>query len=128
MNTENSKTAESNRFRYSFTNKLNLKNSNTNISLANISIYYTWKNIKSDYKNNEFKIHAPTWNETFDLPDGSYLINYIQDHFEYIIKKHKTITDENSSIKICVNRIKNRIVFKIKTGYKLELLTDIQKK
>ena len=128
MNTENSKTAESNRFRYNFTNKLNLKNSNTNISLANISIYYTWKNIKSDYKNNEFKIHAPTWNETFDLPDGSYLINYIQDHFEYIIKKHKTITDENSSIKICVNRIKNRIVFRIKTGYKLELLTDIQKK
>ena len=128
MNTENNKTAESNRFRYNFTNKLNLKNSNTNISLANISIYYTWKNIKSDYKNNEFKIHAPTWNETFDLPDGSYLINYIQDHFEYIIKKHKTITDENSSIKICVNRIKNRIVFRIKTGYKLELLTDIQKK
>ena len=128
MNTENSKTAESNRFRYNFTNKLNLKNSNTNISLANISIYYTWKNIKSDYKNNEFKIHTPTWNETFDLPDGSYLINYIQDHFEYIIKKHKTITDENSSIKICVNRIKNRIVFRIKTGYKLELLTDIQKK
>ena len=82
------------------------------------------ENIRSDYKNNKFKIHAPTWNEAFDLPDGSYLVSYIQDYFEFIIKRHETITDENSSIKIYVNKIKNRIVFKIKTGYKSGLLVE----
>ena len=61
--------------------------------LANLSIYYTWKNIKSEYNNNKFKISAPTWNETFDLPDGSYSISDIQDYFEFIIKKHETLTD-----------------------------------
>ena len=60
--------------------------------LANLSIYYTWKNIKSDYKTNKFKISAPAWNYTFDLPDGSYLISDIQDHSEFIIKKHETLT------------------------------------
>ena len=79
MNTENSKTNESNRFKYNFTNKLNLKNLSTNIALANLSIYYSWKNIMSDYKNNKFKIHASIWNEPFDLSDGSYLISDIQD-------------------------------------------------
>ena len=124
MNTENSKTGESNRFKYNFTNKLNLKNLSTNIALANLSIYYSWKSIMSDYKNNKFKMHAPIWNETFDLPDGSYLISDIQDYFEFIIKKYETITDENSPIKIYINKLKNRIVSKIKTGYKLELLTE----
>ena len=94
----------------------------TNMVLANLSIYYTWKNIKSEYKNNKFKISAPTWNDTFDLPDGSYSISDIQDYFEFIIKKHETLT-ENPPVQIYPNKIKNRIVFKIKTGYKLELLT-----
>ena len=124
MNTLNSKKSESNKFIYQFTDKLNLKNPNKNMALANLSIYYTWKNTKSDYKNNKFKINAPTWNETFDLPDGSYSISDIQDYFEYIIKKHQTITDENSPIKIYINKIKNRIIFKMKTGYKLELLLE----
>ena len=92
------------------------------MALANLSIYYTWKNIKSEYNNNKFKISAPTWNETFDLPDGSYSIDDIQDYFEFIIKKHETLT-ENPPVQIYPNKIKNRIVFKIKTGYKLELLT-----
>ena len=92
------------------------------MALVNLSIYYTWKNIKTEYNNNKFKISAPTWNETFDLPDGSYSIDDIQDYFEFIIKKHETLT-ENPSIQIYANKIKNRIVFKIKTGYKLELLT-----
>ena len=109
MNTENSKTNESNRFMYNFTNKLNLKGPNTNIALFNLNIYYTWKNIRYDHKNNKLKIHAPTWNEAFDLPDESYLINDIQDYFEYIIKKHETITDENSPIKIYVFNKKMRI-------------------
>ena len=92
------------------------------MALANLSIYYTWKNIKSEYNNNKFKISAPTWNDTFDLPDGSYSIAEIQDYFEFMIKKHKTLT-ENLPVQIYPNKIKNRIVFKIKTGYKLELLT-----
>ena len=92
------------------------------MALANLSIYYTWKNIKSKYNNNKFTISAPPWNDTFDLPDGSYSIADIQDYFEFIIKKHVTLT-ENPPIKIYPNKIKNRIVFKIKTGYKLELLT-----
>ena len=65
MNTLNSRTNESNRFIYQFTDKLNLKNPNKNIALANVSIYYTWKNIKSKY-NNKFKISAPTWNYEFN--------------------------------------------------------------
>ena len=81
-----------------------------------------WKNIKSKYNNHKFKISAPTWNDTFDLPDGSYSISDIQDYFEFIIKKHVTLT-ENPAVQICPNKIKNRIVFKIKTDYKLELLT-----
>ena len=92
------------------------------LALANLSIYYTWKNIKSEYNNNKFKISAPAWNDTFDLPDGSCSITDIQDYFEFIIKKYETLT-ENLPIQIYPNKVKNRIVFKIKTGYKLELLT-----
>ena len=123
MNTRNSKTNESNKFIYQFTDKLNLKTpNNKNIGLVNLSIYFTWKNIKSEYNNNKFKISAPTWNDTFDLPDGSYSIDNIQDYFEFIIKKHETLT-ENPPVQIYLNKTKNRIVFKIKTGSKLELLT-----
>ena len=92
------------------------------MALAHLSIYYTWKNIKTEYNNNKFKISAPTWNETFDLPDVSYSIDNIQYYFEFIIKKHEMLS-ENPSIQIYPNKIKNRIVFKIKNGYKLELLT-----
>ena len=118
MNSENSKTSKPHKFRLDLTDKLNLKN----MALTNLSIYYTWKNIKSEYNNNKFNISAPTWNNTFDLPDGSYSIFDIQDYFEFIIKRHKTLT-ENPPVEIYVNKIKNKIVFKIKTGYKLELLT-----
>ena len=93
------------------------------MALANLSIYYTWKNVKSIYNNNKFKISAPTRNETFDLPDVSYNIPEIQDYFEYIIKKHETIA-ETAPILIYTNNVTNRIVFKIKTGYKLELLSE----
>ena len=123
INTKNSKTNEPHRFRLSLADKLNLKDPSKNIALANLSIYYTWKNIKSAYNNNKFKISAPTWNDTFDLPDGSYSIADIQDYFEFIIKKHETLT-ENPPVQIYPNKIKNRIVFKIKTGYKLELLSS----
>ena len=115
MNTENSKTNEPHRFRLSLANKLDLKNPNKNIALSNLSIYYVWKNIKSTYNNNRFKISAPTWNDTFDLPDGSYSISDIQDYFEFITKKHETLT-ENPLLQIYANKIKNRIVFDIKVG------------
>ena len=92
------------------------------MALANLSICYTWKNIKSEYSNNKFKISAPTWNDEFDLPDGSYSLSDIKNYFEYIIKKHETIVD-SPPVKIYVNKIKSRIVFKIKTGYELELLS-----
>ena len=77
MNTFNSKTNQSNRFIYQFTDKLNLNDPNKNIALANLSIHYTWRNIKSEYNNNKFKIHAPTWNDEFDLPNGSYSVSDI---------------------------------------------------
>ena len=72
-----------------------------------------WKNIKSSYNNNKFKISVPTWNEKFELPDGSCSISDIQDHFEYILKKHSESVD-SPSIRIYVNRIKNRIRLKLK--------------
>ena len=122
MNTENSKTSEPHKCKLDLTDKLNLKNPNKNVALTNLSIYYTWKNIKSKYSNNKFKTSAPTQNDTFDLPDGSYSIADIQDYFEFFIKKYETLT-ENPPVQIYPNKIKNRIVFKIKTGYKLELLT-----
>ena len=115
MNTENSKTNEPHRFRLSLTDKLNLKNPNKNIALGNLSIFYTWKNNKLPYNNKKFKIFALTWNDVFDFPDGSYFIADIQDYFEFIIKKHETLT-ENPPVQIYPNKIKNRIVFKIKTG------------
>ena len=79
MNTENSKINEPHKFRLSLLDKRNLKNPNKNIVLGNLSIYYTQKNIKSAYNNNNFRISAPTWNDTFELPDGSYSIEDIQD-------------------------------------------------
>ena len=123
MNTENSKTNESNKFIYQFTDKLNLKTpNNKNIGLVNLSIYYTWKNIKSAYSYNKFKIYAPTWNDGFELPDGYYSISDIQDYFEFIIKKLETLA-ENPPMQIYQNKVKNRIVFKVRTDYKLELLS-----
>ena len=124
MNTENSMTNESNTFIYQFTDKRNLKTRNNKIiGLVNLSIYYIWKNIKSEYNNNKFKISAPTWNDEFDLPDDSYSIFDIQDYFEFIIKKHETLA-ENPPIQIYPSKTKRRIVFKVKTGYKLELLSS----
>ena len=119
MNTENSKTSEPHRFKLDLTKKINLKNPNKNMALANLSIYCTWKNIKSTCNNNKFKISAPTW---MMVPDGSYSIAYIQDYFEFIIKNYETLT-ENPPVQIYPNKIKNIIVFKIKSGYKLDLLT-----
>ena len=106
-----------------FTDKLNLKRGEDKIALSNLSIHYTWKNIKNSYNNNKFKISAPTWNDKFELPDGSYSVPYIQDHFEYILKKHGENID-NPSVKIYVKKIESRITLRIKNRYSLELLTS----
>ena len=123
INTENSKTNEPHRFRLYFNNKLDLRR-NKRISFANLSIYYTWENIKSKYNNDKFKISSPTWSETFDLPDGSYEISDIQDYFLNVINKHEKVElNENSPVLIYPKEVRNRLNFKIKTGYRLELST-----
>ena len=103
------------------TDKLDLRRGQKTVALSNFSIY-TWKNVKSSYNNNKFKISDATWSEEFELPDGSYTVSDIQDYFEYILKKYGESVD-NPSIRIYVNKIENRITFKIKNGYYLELLT-----
>ena len=112
MNSENSKTSDPH----------NLKRLDKYVALSSFSIYYTWKNMKKSYKNNRFKISAPTWNEEFELPDGSYSVSDIQDYFEYILKKHGKKSD-NLPISIYENMTVHRITFKIKTEYYLKLLT-----
>ena len=111
MNSENSKTFDTHRLLLNLTEKIDLRRKYRSIALSNLSIYYTWKNIKKSYQ--------------FELPDGSYSISDIQDYFEYILKTHgeKTV---NPSIRLYINKIENRIKFKIKTGYFLELLTPKQ--
>ena len=84
MNSENSKTCKYNVLLLKLTGKLDPRRGQKTVALSNLSIYYTWKNIKSLYKNNKFKISAPTWNEKFELPDGSYTVSDIPDYFEYI--------------------------------------------
>ena len=104
--------------------KSDLKRGQKSVTLSNLNIHDTWKNKKSSYKNNKFKLSAPTWSDEFELPDGSYSISDIQDYFEYILKKHSDNVD-NPSVRTYVNKIENRITFKIKTGYYLELLTPV---
>ena len=93
MNSENSKTSDSPRLSLNLTDKINLKRSDEYVALLKLNIYYTWENIKKPCKKNKFIISTPTWNEEFELPDGSYSVSDIKDYFVYIIKKHETITD-----------------------------------
>ena len=88
MNSEKCKTPKPHVLVLKFTNKLDWRISKKVITLSNLSIYYTWKNIKSSYNNNKFKISAPIWNDEFELPHERYSISDIQDNFEYILKKH----------------------------------------
>ena len=122
MNSENSRTSEYHVLVLKLTNKLDLRRGQKSIPLSNLSIHYTWKNVKSSYNNNKLKISAPIWSEEFKLPNGSFSISDMKDYFEYILKKRSENVD-NPSIKIYVNKIENRITFKIKSGYYLELLT-----
>ena len=78
MNSKNIKVSDPHRLLFNLTGKIGLKRSDKYFALSNLSIYYTWQNIKKSYKNNKFKILALTWNEEFELPDRSYSISNIQ--------------------------------------------------
>ena len=106
MNSENSKISKPHVLIFKLSNELDLRMDEKVIALWNLNMYYTWKNIKSSYDNNIFKISAPTWNDKFELPDGSYSVSGIQDYFEYILKKHGQDIDK-PSIQIYVNKIEN---------------------
>ena len=125
MNSENSKTSRAHVLILKVTDELNLRTGEKIIALSNLSIYYIWKNIRSSYNNSKFKISALTWNDKFELPNGLYSVSDMQDYFEYIFKKHGENTDK-PSVQIYVNKIENRVTFKIKTGYSLEPLTQKQ--
>ena len=115
INSENSKTSKLHVLKLKFTSKLNLRLGKKVIGLSNLSI-------KSSYNNNKFKISTTRWNDEFELPDGSYSVSDIQDYFEYILKKHGENTDK-PSVQIYVNKIENRVTYKIKNWYSLDLLT-----
>ena len=121
MNSEKSKASDPHRLLLNLSDKINFKRNDKYVALLNLSIYYTWKNVKKSYKNNKFEISASTQNKQFQLPDGSYSASDIQDYFKYILKEHDTVTDK-FLIMTYVNKIEKRITFKIKTGYYLELL------
>ena len=122
INSENSKTSKPHVLKLKLTNKLDSRLGKKVIASSNVNIYYTWRNIKSSYNNNKFKISAPTWSDKFELPDGPYSISEIQDYFEYILKKHGESVDK-PSVQIYMNKIENRVTSEIKNGYSLELLT-----
>ena len=122
MNSENSKISEPHVLILKLTDKLDLRRGEKIIVWAKLGIFYTWKNIKSSYSNNKFKISAPTWNDKFELPDSSYSVSNIQDYFEYVLKNHGENIGKRSA-KTYVNKIENRITFKTKNWYSLELLT-----
>ena len=123
MNSENSRTSKYHVLLLKLVDKLDLRSGQKSVALSNLSIYYTWKNIKSPSKNNKFKISAPTWSDEFELPGGSYSISDIQDYLEYILKNHSESVDD-PPIEIFVSRNEKRIIFKIKNGYYFELLTS----
>ena len=123
MNSENSKTSKPHVLTLKLTSELDLRIGEKVIALSNLSIYYTWRNIKNSYNNNKFKISAPTWNDKFELPDGSYSVSDIQDYFKYILKEHRENTNK-PSVQIYVKKTENRVTFKIKDGNTLQLLTS----
>ena len=122
MNSENSKTSKLDVSVLKLTNKLDLRIGEKIITLSSISVYYTCKSIKSSYNNKKFKISAPTWNDKFELSDGLYSVSDIQDYIEYILKRQ--VFMDKLSVQIHVNKIENRVTFKIKNGYSLQLLTS----
>ena len=105
MNSENSKIPDPHRLLLNLSGEINLTRSNKYVALSNLSIFYTWKNIKKLYKNIKYKVSAPTGNDKFELFGGSYSVSDIQDYFGYVLKDHGQKTD-NPSIKLNVKKKK----------------------
>ena len=120
-NYRKSKKSDPHRLLLNISDKINLKRNDKYVALSNLSIYYIWKNIKNSYKNNKFKISAPTWNEEFELSNALYFVSHIQDYFEYILETHGEKTDD--ILIIYKNKTENRIKFRIRTGYYFKLFT-----
>ena len=116
--TKNNKTNEPHKVGLNLSQRSDLTSSNKHVALQNFSIYYVWKNIRKQFKNNKLKIIAPRWNDEFELPDGSYSVSNIQDYIEYINKKCESLS-AIPPYNFYINRINSRLVFKIKNGYKL---------
>ena len=91
MNSENSKTSDPHRLLLNLADKINLKRSDKYVAVSSFSNFYTWKNIKMSCKNNKFIISAPTWNEEFELSDGSYSVSDIQDYLKYILNMRQLL-------------------------------------
>ena len=89
MNAENRKANEPHKCFLNFPQRIDLKSSKKHVALQNLSIYYTQKNIRKQYKINKLKIITPTWNDEFELPDGSYSVLEIQNYIGNIIKNMK---------------------------------------
>ena len=120
IHSENSRTSEYNVLVLKLADKLGLRRGQKSVALSNLSIYYTWKTIKSSYNNNKFKISAPTWSDEFELPDGSYSISDIQDYFEYILKKHSESVDNTSiinSLLIIISKILEYYIHLFQTNH-----------
>ena len=88
INSKNSKSSKPHVLILNLTDKIDLRRGEKNIAFSSLSIYYTWKNIKKSYNKNKFKISPPTWNDEFELLDGSYSVSDIQGYFEYNLKNH----------------------------------------
>ena len=116
MNSRNSKTSDPHRLLLNLADEINLKRSDKFVALSNRNIYYTWKNVKKSYKNNKFKISAPTWNEEYELPDESYSVSGIQDYFEFIIKKMEK--------KLNFQWV-NKLLYHLRTMYTKQVANDI---
>ena len=107
MNIEDSKRNERHKFVLNLSQRLGFRSSNKHVAVQNLSIYYTWKNVRKHYKNNKCKIISPTWNNEFEFRHCSYSVSDIQDYVEYIIKKHEALT-ASAPIHVYINRINNR--------------------
>ena len=114
MTSKNSKTEDDHRFRLNLRNRINLKMPHRHIALSNLSIFYTLRNVTKKLNNGKFKITTPSWSEEFELPEGSYTVKDIDNYFQFIVKKHTK--DHKDDIKIYVNKIANRVTFKLNTG------------
>ena len=115
MNSEKSKASDCHKLTLNLRDKISLKSRDKYLALSNLSICYTWENIKKPLKNNESKTLVPMWNDEIDLPYRSNSVLDIQLYFEYISKKCETPID-NTGIRICANKTENRIIFKLNTG------------